>query len=171
MNIDQILNSSKFHFNIFGSNFKTAVQRFRAEEAISETYLIKVWLVSEDQITHEDAIEKEALLTIIGKDNRFFHGVVNQFSLTGQDGRFYLYQAHIVPSFWHLTLNSDFRIFQEKSVVEIVNEVLKTKGFASDRYDFRLMKNYPKKRYCAQFGESDWLFITRLLEEIGRAHV
>ena len=168
MNLGQILNPSKFHFTIAGSKYKTAVQRFRAEEAISECYTVRLWLVSEYRIDPGDMLQKEAVLTINGKkEDRFFHGVINQVSLTGQDGRFYLYQASLVPSFWFLSLNRDFRIFQEKSVAEIAEEVLRASGIPADRYDFRLVNDYEKRRYCTQFGESDWRFVSRLLEEEG----
>lgn len=167
MDLDQVLTTGRFYFTITGLKYQTAVQRFSVEEAISECYLVKLWLVSEDQIDPEEVLEKEALLALTGQDeNRNFHGVISQISLTGQDGRFYLYQAHLVPSFWFLSLNSDFRIFQEKTVVEIADEMLKA-GTHGGRHVFRLVNDYHKRRYCAQYGESDWQFVCRLLEEEG----
>lgn len=167
MDLGQVLTPAKFHFTIFGSKYKTAVQRFSIEEAVSECYTVKLWLVSEDQIAPDEVLENEALLTLTGQDeDRHFHGVINQISLTGQDGRFYLYQANLVPSFWFLSLNSNFRIFQEKTVVEIADEMLKA-SMPGERYDFRLVNDYHKRRYCAQYGESDWHFVSRLLEEEG----
>lgn len=167
MTSDRILFSRRFFFNIIGVHYQIGVQRFTAAETTSDCYCVQLWLVSEDQITPNEVIQKEGLLTLIGEtQDRHFHGIINTFSLTGRNGRFYLYQANLAPSFWLLSLNCNFRIFQEKTAVEIAEEILKAR-LPAQRPEFRLIHKYEKRRYCTQFGESDLRFISRLFEEEG----
>lgn len=76
------------------------------------------------------------------------------------------YTFVVVPWFWMLTKRSDCRIFQEKSVVEIVEVVFNNLGFKDfDKSNVRA--TYPKLEYCVQYRETDFDFVSRLLEEFG----
>ncbi len=158
----------KFQFQISGTNYEIAVERFEAAERISEPFVVTVYLVSEDKIDFTDVIKKEALLTVAGSDeDRYFHGVIGDFTLTGRVGRFYSYQATIVPAVWMLDFNKNFRIFQKISAIEIVTKILDENHIPSDCYAFKLASDYPERRYCTQYGESDFHFICRIIEEEG----
>jgi len=160
--------TSKFTFNILCLNYKIAVEHFSAEEKISSPFSVSLNLVSKDEISFNEVIKKEALLTIAGKDeDRYFHGLISNFMLTGKVDTFYTYQATLVPAVWMLTLNQNFRIFQDLTVVEIVTKILDEKQIPSDDYVFKLESEYQKKRYCTQYGESDFRFICRILEDEG----
>lgn len=164
---DQIY-KSRFQFLFLNKSYEAAVERFKADENISETYEVTVWLVSEDKIHFTDVIKQDGLFTILGEEkDRNFHGIINHFMLTGRGGRFYFYQASLVPSLWLLSLGKNFRIYQNKTTKEIVTEILETNGIVSDNYAFRLANDYQVRRYCTQYGESDLHFISRLLEEEG----
>ena len=168
VSIDKLTNKSKLQCKFLGKSYKTAVERFHAEENISEAYEVTLWLVSEDKIHFKDVIRQACLFSVEGKDNnRHFHGIVNHFMLSGKGGRFYFYQATLVPSLWFLSLGKNFRIFQNKSTEEIVTDILEENGIDSDCYTSRLIKDYEERRYCTQYGESDLHFISRLLEEEG----
>ena len=159
-------NKIKLKFSILDTNYKIAVEHFKAKEQISEAFVITVNLVSKDKIHFNEVIKKEALLTIAGKDDdRYFHGIISNFTLTGKEDSFYTYQAILVPTVWLLDINQNFRIFQDLTVVEIVTKILDEKQIPSDDYVFKLESEYQKKRYCSQYGESDFRFICRILEE------
>lgn len=159
---------AKFLFQIIGTKLETRVVEFTARERISFPFELKVSLASEEEINFDDVVAKEALLTILGEEaNRYIHGIINQFRRTGSKGRFFLYQATVVPSFWLLSLEQDCRIFQNKDVPEIVKQVLQNGGIPQDRFDFRLQSQSPVREYCVQYRETDLNFISRLLEEEG----
>ena len=159
---------AKFLFQIIGTKLETRVVEFTARERISFPFELKVSLASEEEINFNDVVAKEALLTILGEEaNRYIHGIINQFRRTGSKGRFFLYQATVVPSFWLLSLEQDCRIFQNKDVPEIVKQVLQDGGIPQDRFDFRLQSQSPVREYCVQYRETDLNFISRLLEEEG----
>jgi type VI secretion system secreted protein VgrG len=163
-----MLEKSKLSFKFLAADYKIAVQRFNAEEKISDIYEVNLWLVSEDKIHFNNVIQSEGLFTIAGKNkDRYFHGIISHFTLNGKGDRFFFYQACLVPYFWCLSLDKDFRSFQDMTTEEIVTEVLEENNILSDSYDFRLVNEYQKRRYCTQYGESDLHFVSRLLEEEG----
>jgi type VI secretion system secreted protein VgrG len=77
------------------------------------------------------------------------------------------YQATVVPRVWLLDLNKNFRIFQNVTVEEIVTQILDENQISSDDYEFKLESDYQPRRYCTQYGESDFRFISRILEAEG----
>jgi len=156
----------RFLFKVAKKDLKVA--EFFAREEISTPFEVDLTLAIEEEVKFEDVIQQEALLTILGfESERYFHGIINRFWLTGSVGRFLLYKATLVPTIWLLSLEQDCRIFQDLDVKEIVSEILNDAGINSDRFDFRLKETYPKREYCVQYRESDLHFISRLLEEEG----
>jgi type VI secretion system secreted protein VgrG len=97
---------------------------------------------------------------------RNIHGNVRQVKLleVGSDGMT-AYEAEIVPWFWFLTLFSDCRIFQNMTVPDIVEEVFKGRGFTN--FKSVLKSDYTSREYCVQYRETDFNFVSRLLEEEG----
>jgi type VI secretion system secreted protein VgrG len=77
------------------------------------------------------------------------------------------YEITLAPAAWVLTARSGFSTFIEKSVPEIVGEVLEAAGIPADQIAWRLAGTYPKRRYTVQYGETDWAFVKRLLADEG----
>jgi type VI secretion system secreted protein VgrG len=159
---------SKFLFKITGVESELLVVEFSVNERISYPFECSVSFASEDEIKFDNAVGKEALLTILGPDtDRYVHGLISELRRAGVKGRFYLYYARVVPSLWMLSLEYDCRIFQDKSVQDIVTQVLQEGGITGDRAVFRLQGQPPTREYCVQYRETDLAFISRLLEEEG----
>lgn len=101
---------------------------------------------------------------------RYFHGVCSRFASTGKDHRFSYFEAELVPWMWMLTRKSDFRVYQDKNVPDIVETVLKELqgDFGEFQFEIRAQRgNYKKIDYCAQFKETHFDFISRLMEQDG----
>jgi type VI secretion system secreted protein VgrG len=96
---------------------------------------------------------------------RFFHGFVTEFSQTGYARRFHEYHATVRPALWFLTRSSDCRIFQQKSVPDIFEEVVKPYGITD--FKLKLSGSYNPLNYCVQYRETDFNFVSRLLEQEG----
>lgn len=75
------------------------------------------------------------------------------------------YQFVLRPWLWWLTLSSNNRVFQNLSVQEIAEKVFKDNGFTD--YKFQLKVKPAKREYCLQYNESDFSFVSRLLEQEG----
>jgi type VI secretion system secreted protein VgrG len=89
---------------------------------------------------------------------------VSRFTQSGTVGGHAHYQADIVPWPWYLTRTTDCRIFQKKSLPEIVKQLFGEYGLSD--YELRLAGTYPRE-YCVQYRETGFNFIARLFEEEG----
>lgn len=146
---------------------------FVGHEGISTLFSLNLDLVSQkpQQVDIGQMLGQNVTITLRLRDGkqRFFNGFINRFSLTGRDSggveRFTHYEAQIVPRFWFLTRIRDCRIFQDKTVPEIIKKVLQERGVK----DFRdaLTRNYTKWDYCSQYRETDFHFLSRIMEEEG----
>ncbi len=131
-----------------------------------------VELLSEKKnISFGDVLGKPMTIELKYQDSgeREFNGIVTKFSSSGGFGQFASYVAVIQPWLWLLTRSSDCCIFQDKTVVEIVKEICQ-KGVYGGMADLDigfLEKSYPKLVYCVQYRETDFNFVSRLLEHAG----
>ena len=75
------------------------------------------------------------------------------------------YQAEVVPWLWFLSHTSDSRIFQNKTILEILTQVFQDFGFR----DFRsaLRGTYERHEVVVQYRETEFNFISRLMEKGG----
>jgi type VI secretion system secreted protein VgrG len=96
---------------------------------------------------------------------RHFNGYVTRFAQAGMHGRYHAYRATLRPWLWFLTRTADCRIFQEKTVPEIVEEIFADHGTAD--FKSELTGNYTKWEYCVQYRETDFNFVSRLMEQEG----
>ncbi|WP_374592486.1 type VI secretion system Vgr family protein, partial [Aquabacterium sp.] len=95
---------------------------------------------------------------------REFSGMVTRFGLTGVVGRNFEYQLTVHPWLWLLTRSNNVRIFQNKTVPEIITAVVQP--YTPDLRQ-HVTATYEPREYCVQYRESDFAFISRLMEEEG----
>jgi len=96
---------------------------------------------------------------------RYFHGLVTQFRHHGVTDDGFLFRAVLRPWLWFLTRTSNCRIFQEKSVPDIIKKVFSDNGFSD--FKLELTSSYKPRTYCVQYRETDFNFVSRLMEEEG----
>ncbi|MER9136966.1 type VI secretion system tip protein VgrG [Mesorhizobium sp. M0830] len=96
---------------------------------------------------------------------RWFSGIVSEFRLTRLEDHLAYYEAVVRPWLWFLGNTTDCRIFQSKSVVDIIKDVFKR--YSTAEFDLRLQGSYPQREYCVQYDETDLDFVQRLLEHEG----
>lgn len=96
--------------------------------------------------------------------SRWISGFVASFEQGAGDDEFDVYRARIVPSMWQLTLNSNCRVFQNKTVLEIAKAVFGEYGLSIQDHT---SKSYKPLDYCTQYSETDFEFVSRILEEHG----
>ncbi len=147
---------------------KVIVRSWQGHEAISEPFWFDVDLASEDfNIDPATAIAKPVSLSIdTGTDTpRLINGVINQFVLLPTRDRYAHYRARLVPWLWFLTRTSDCCIYQNLSVMEIVEAVFGKYGLT--QFSDKTQRQYQPREYCVQYRETAFQFISRLLEEEG----
>ncbi len=159
-----------FTISIEGVSSEIRLLSFHGSEGMSQLFDYHVDLVSPDaDIDFEEVIGKPALLTMETDDaQRFVHGIVSRFEVTGSEEAQTHYGATIVPSLWTLGLRQDSCIFQDMTTPEIIQDVLESAGMA-DGTDFEISAqgSFPAHEYCVQYRETDFAFISRLMEEDG----
>jgi len=122
-------------------------------------------LSEEDGIGPTKVLREPLILTIRLPDgsDRVIHGLCNRFAQHGKDEDLTTYEAEIVPWLWFLSLNQDCRIFQQMTVLEIIEEVFGKYGQAD--FEKKCVESYQPREYCVQYRESDLDFVSRLMEE------
>lgn len=101
-----------------------------------------------------------------GGQFRYVNGWITAVDLGGAIGRYDLYRVELKPWLWHLTLGADCRIFQDKTVVDILQAVFG--DYSNANVDMTKLSGTLRSRpYCVQYRESDYEFISRLMEEDG----
>jgi len=97
---------------------------------------------------------------------RYFHGFVSRFSRVPRPGtRYFSYHLTAVPWLWFLTRHSDCFIFQNKTLQDILRDLFGRRGFSD--FKFQLSGNYTPWEYCVQYRETDFNFVSRMLEQEG----
>ena len=139
------------------------IKSLSANEAMSELFKIHVELVhEEDKDGYEPKvvdiyalIGEPVTITVSQKDEgkRIFSGIINQLVQGNRNTRFSYYFATIVPTVWILTQNIQSRIFQHKSVPDILKLVFK--GF---NVSYEISGDFKPRNYCVQYRESDFDF-------------
>jgi type VI secretion system secreted protein VgrG len=141
---------------------------FSGQEGISRLSNFDLDLLSHDpDIKFEDIIGKRVTLrvTLGSEKKRYFNGFISRFSQTGSDRGLANYRATMVPWTWFLTRTSDCRIFQKKTIPDIIQQIFKDLGFTD--YKLQLQGSFEPRDYCVQYRETDFNFVSRLMEQYG----
>ncbi|MBK8916159.1 MAG: type VI secretion system tip protein VgrG [Phycisphaerales bacterium] len=138
-------------------------------EEISRLFTYQVRMISErERIEPAEIVGKNVTIVLRDVDDepRYLNGFVRHFVNRGRGDRATTYYAEVVPWLWFLTRRSDCRIFQNMTVPQIVQEVFTKLGFTD--FDVAgLSGSYEKRDYVVQYAESDFNFVSRLMENEG----
>lgn len=151
-----------------------SVRSFRVKETISAPFLVSVVALSPNQIDLESLIGRpasfylETAVAWVNNPGRRWAGVCNHIEqLKAEPTGLSTYEVHLVPTLWLLTQRRGHRIYQHAAIPDILESLLKE---WSVEYTFDIdRKSYPKLNYKVQYGETDYVFVSRLLEEAGLA--
>lgn len=138
-------------------------------EGISELFYYHVEMIADVATTIEpkDIIGTKITISIMADDDgtfRYINGIVASFESCGGDEEFNNYRAYVVPNVWLATLGTNTRVFQDKTVTDVVEQVLKDYGISTS---IKTSGTYTPMEYCTQYRETDFAFISRLLEQHG----
>ena len=140
------------------------------KEGLSELFEFEVDLLSPNtSVDMKAVLGKPLTLEIVTIDGtpRYINGQITRFTMIGREessSRYVVYRAVVRPWLWYLTRTSDCKIFQNKSVVDILDEVLGEYGFAFEK---KLSASYRQRDYSVQYQETDFAFVSRLMEHEG----
>jgi type VI secretion system secreted protein VgrG len=126
-----------------------------------EVYSLDDDIELNDVLAHDLTVE----LDLPNGSKRHFHGFVSHMSQGGREGKYSTYSLTVRPWLWFLTRTADCKIFQDSTAPDIIKEVFRDNGFS----DFResLSATYRVWEYCVQYRETDFNFVSRLMEQEG----
>jgi type VI secretion system secreted protein VgrG len=142
-----------------------------ANEALGRLAEYRISALSDkDDIDPDKLLGKNVTVRLetAADEPRYFDAYVTRFGLAGYHGRHYRYEMVAHSWLWFLTRTTDCRIFQGKKVPDIVKEIFDKYPKAS--FEMKLSGSYEPWPYCVQYRETDFNFISRLLEQEGIYH-
>jgi len=143
-------------------------QRLHVYEELSRPFEHQLTLLSPQKDVNLDDVLGKAVSVQLGIPKgkfRYFSGYVSRFAQSGMVGRYYRYTATSRPWLWFLSRTADCRIFQEMTVPDIIKQVFADHPTAD--FELKLSTSYRKWTYCVQYRETDFNFVSRLMEQEG----
>jgi len=138
------------------------------EEGLSKITETTVEFLAKDRGLDLSKVAGSTFTLFVKNDDdseRKFIGTCVSVRFLGLSQGFGHFEAKVRPWLWFLTLGKNNRIFQEMSAREIIKQIFSEAGFSS--FSESLSATYAPRTYCVQYGESDYDFICRLMEEEG----
>ncbi|UFI47132.1 type VI secretion system Vgr family protein [Pseudomonas savastanoi] len=156
-----------FSLSVDGFEHDFQILSFTGHEAINKPFCFTLELVSERMsLDLEDLLNRPAFLQF-APDAGGIHGLIDQVSQGDSGTRLTHYSITLRPHLARLRHRTNQRIFQNRTVRQIIAQVLKEHHLLTNDYRFKLGTTYAKREYCVQYNESDLHFVQRLCEEEG----
>jgi len=150
---------------------KLLFHEMSAHEGVSQLFEYQVLALVEQETTFKltDLLGQHAQVDLeLPDDNvRYFCGHVTRFSFLGYHGSLRKYLVKLQPWVWFLTQAHNSRIFKDMTVPDIIKSVCAGHGFSGNLIDDRLNADYAPREFCVQYRETDFDFISRLMEDEG----
>lgn len=171
---------NRYRLDVKGCDAYLDVESFSGQEGVSSGYRYKIDFTSADKdINAQAMLNRSTTLTMqtsgalipnlaVSQVQKIVHGVVTNFTrLSGSVDEAH-YQITIEPFFALLgNQKRSHRFFLNKSIPDVVEQILREHNFKGWEFEFNLKLDYPKREQINQIDESDRAFIERLLAEVG----
>ena len=146
---------------------RVELERIHGEESMSTLFSYAIEIRSPLEIDMEPHMGKPAAISITedGALQRHFNGLVVSSEFLSQSTAGCQYRLILRPWAYWLAQNRNMAIFQEMTAVDIIKKVFGDAGVTDVEY--QLSETYLKRVYCVQYQESDFAFVSRLMEEEG----
>jgi type VI secretion system VgrG family protein len=169
-----LADTAQYSVEIAGKKFD--VLSFDAYDEMSRLFRFTLTLRCDDpQVNIKGLLRKKVDVHLSWQDKeKWWFGIVASMSQvnaglpdkTNEEGEYGEYVAEVVPSYWIMSQKTNCKIFQDMTVKDILEEVLDKRGMAG-KYELKLTKGYEQREYCVQYRETDFAFLSRLMEEEG----
>ncbi|HBB2073030.1 TPA: type VI secretion system Vgr family protein [Escherichia coli] len=156
----------RYFLEINGSAVKPDVLRFRGREALSEPFRWDIGFTSRNaNIPPEEVLMKYASLRM--RNGKNVHGIVTRLEWLSTSKDQSHYRLTLSSRLALLEYTRQCAVFQNQSVPEVVEQVLRKHGLEGADFEFRLERAYPSREIITQWQETDLQFIQRILSEVG----
>ncbi len=148
------------------------IKRLRAQEGLSQLFRYELEILHEETahgniptpVDPASVLGQSMTVSVRQRDTteRHFNGICVDFTQGNRNNQYSKYRAELVPRAWLLTQRRQSRIFQQKTVIDILKAV-----FADLSVTYETQGRFLPRNYCVQYRETDWDFASRLMEEEG----
>lgn len=157
---------TRYFLDINDSTVKADVLRFRGREALSDPFRWDIEFTTQQaNILPEQMLMKYASLQMRGGKN--VHGIITRQEWLSTSADQSRYRLTLSSRLALLGYTRQCAVFQNQSVPEVVEQVLRKHGLEGPDFDFRLECTYPPREIITQWRETDLQFIQRILSEVG----
>ena len=144
-------------------------ERIEAVEALSTPFEIALDIIAPlGELDLLPYLGNDATITLLvdGEKQRYFHGYFVEGEFTRESSEGFHYRLSLRPWTHFLSHNAHYAIYQAMTAKKVIQEVLERAGVSDVDYT-HLHRDGAEREYCVQYGESDFAFISRLMEEEG----
>lgn len=172
MSTDQTTRFIELKSSLSGNNIR--LRSFSGQEQMSRLFSYSLDIVCVgDELSRSDQVnclvgQPATIRMDLKEGERFINGIISNVRCDYSEDGGTIYRAEMVPKLWLLTRSSDCRIFQEETVDKIIQTVLDDHSIKIDVSG--LSASYPTREYCVQYRETDFNFVSRLMEQYGIAY-
>ena len=180
------LSHNNYSLSVDGTDVLSSISvvSIKGHERLNEPWQYQIDFTSEDkQISIASMLSQTASLTFHPNQSplqvtqissfdhvaktRKLYGIITEFSLVSISEDETRYRVKLEPRMALLANHHQSAIFQNKSVIDVVDEVLRNHNFIGIDFRFELKESYPVREFITQWQESDLNFIQRLLADVG----
>ncbi|KEY59828.1 type VI secretion system Vgr family protein [Serratia sp. DD3] len=157
---------NRYVLDIHDASVMPDVLRFRGREALSEPFYWDIeFTTPQANIAPDVLLMKYASLRM--RSGKTVHGIITDFAWLSTSVDQSHYRITLSSRLALLAQTRQCAVFLNQSVVEVVEQVLRSHGFEGADFEFRLEQSYPPREVITQWRETDLQFIQRILSEVG----
>ncbi|SUF21355.1 Rhs-family protein [Salmonella enterica] len=157
---------TRYGLDINDSTVKADVLRFRGREALSEPFNWDIEFTTlQANIPPEQVLMKYASFRM--RSGKNVHGMVTRLEWLSTSRDQSHYQLTLSSRLALMGYTRQCAVYQNQSVPEVVEQVLRKHGLEGPDFEFRLERTYPARELITQWRETDLQFIQRILSEVG----
>ncbi|MDN7932467.1 type VI secretion system tip protein VgrG [Burkholderia metallica] len=148
-----------------------SIMSFVLDERMGEPYRIELTLTAPVSLARNDYLNRPATFVIepagAAGAARRFAGCITAFGQIRKTRDFVSYRIVVEPFVARLRLAESSRVYQQQSVPEIIESILRRHAFRAHQFSFKLRRAYPRLAFRMQYRLSDWDYIRLLMEQAG----
>lgn len=157
---------TRYTLDIHDSPVRPDVIRFHGRECLSAPFRWHIeFTTAEANIPPEQVLMKYASLRMRG--GKTVHGIVTKLEQLSTSIDQSHYRVTLSARLALLSHSRRSAVYQHQSVIEVVEQVLRSHGLEGADFEFRLARTYPPRELITQWRETDLEFVQRLLSEVG----
>ncbi|HEX3698298.1 MAG TPA: type VI secretion system tip protein TssI/VgrG [Polyangia bacterium] len=162
-----MLPTDRTPITIEGAPIPLLLRRMSGSEELGRLFHYDLELLSELPDVPSSQLLGKPLTVCLSKAGgvRFFNGIVTHLRRLGRVDKYTVLQATLSPRLWLLQKTMDCRVYQDMTVPDVVQSVFREHSIT---FESKLLDDsYPTWDYLTQYRESDFAFISRLMEREG----